>query len=197
MMPLPSVLEPLCEQPQTSAVFLDFDGTLSPIVDDPALARPLDEVPGVLCDLGAHFGVVAVISGRPAAFLDQHLGRPDGVRLIGLYGLEEVGEAVGPTTDVHTGGRWRSVMAELAEEAERTAPDGVSVERKPVAFTLHFRQAPDQEEWVRQFADGQRDRIGVLVQPGRMAIELRPGIGVDKGTIVRELAQGCSAACCF
>ena len=197
MMPVPSVLEPLCQQPETSAVFLDFDGTLSPIVDDPALARPLDDVPAVLGDLGARFGVVAVVSGRPAAFLDEHLGRPDGVRLIGLYGLEEVGEAVGPTTDVHTVGRWRSAMAEAADLAERTAPGGVVVERKPVAFTLHFRQAPSQEGWVRQFADQQRDLLGLVVQPGRMAIELRPGIDVDKGTVVRQLAGGCNAACCF
>jgi trehalose 6-phosphate phosphatase len=88
-------------------------------------------------------------------------------------------------------------MAELAELAESTAPVGVSVERKPVAVTLHFRHAPGEEPWVVGFADEQRARLGVLIQPGRMAIELRPGIGVDKGTVVRDLARDCAAACCF
>jgi trehalose 6-phosphate phosphatase len=191
-MRVPGVLEPLCARPKTSAVFLDFDGTLSPIVDDPALARPLDGVPALLSALAARFGVVAVVSGRPAAFLAEQLGGSSGVRLIGLYGLEEVGASSGPTVDPDALARWRPLMAEVAEVAERSAPVGVSVERKPVAFTLHFRQP-----WVRRFADEQHERIGLVIQPGRMAIELRPGIETDKGTVVGALAQGASAVCCF
>jgi trehalose 6-phosphate phosphatase len=196
-MRVPAVLQPLCAHPESAAVFLDFDGTLSPIVDDPSLARPLEGVPALLTQLGSRFGVVAVVSGRPAAFLGQHLGRPGGVRLIGLYGLEEVGEVAGPTVDPDAVARWRPVMAEAAEAAERDAPAGVSVERKTVAFTLHFRHAPAEEGWVRRFAQDQRDRTGLVLQPGRMAIELRPGIDTDKGTVVRALTRGCSAACCF
>jgi trehalose 6-phosphate phosphatase len=196
-MRVPGVLEPLCARPKTSAVFLDFDGTLSPIVDDPALARPLDGVPALLSALAARFGVVAVVSGRPAAFLAEQLGGSSGVRLIGLYGLEEVGASSGPTVDPDALARWRPLMAEVAEVAERSAPVGVSVERKPVAFTLHFRHAPAEEPWVRRFADEQHERIGLVIQPGRMAIELRPGIETDKGTVVGALAQGASAVCCF
>jgi trehalose 6-phosphate phosphatase len=196
-MSLPSGLEPLCARPDSSAVFLDFDGTLSPIVDDPALARPVDGVPALLAELGGIFGVVAVVSGRPAVFLDEHLGRPTGVRLIGLYGLEEVGQPTGPSVDSDALGRWRPVMERLADEAEFAAPRGVSVERKALAFTLHFRHAPEQEDWVRHFADEQRARRGVTMQPGRMAVELRPGIVADKGTVVRSLVAGCNAACCF
>jgi trehalose 6-phosphate phosphatase len=196
-MRVPAVLDPLCAHPGTAAVFLDFDGTLSPIVEDPSLARPLEGVPALLAQLGSRFGVVAVVSGRPAAFLGEHLGRPAGVRLIGLYGLEEVGEVAGPTVDPDAVARWVPVMAEAAEAAEAAAPAGVWVERKPVAFTLHFRHAPAEEGWVRRFAEDQRDRTGVVLQPGRMAIELRPAIDTDKGTVVAALARGCSAACCF
>ena len=194
---VPGALEPLCASPGSSALFLDFDGTLSPIVADPALARPLDGVPGLLNELGARIGVVAVVSGRPAAFLSEHLGRPTGVRLIGLYGLEEVGEPAGPTVDPGSLARWRPVMVDLADMAERGAPAGVSVERKPLGFTLHFRNAPEEEGWVARFADEQRERTGLVVQPGRMAVELRPGIETDKGTVVRSLAAGSTAACCF
>jgi trehalose 6-phosphate phosphatase len=195
--PLPAALEPLRVQPATSAIFVDFDGTLSPIVDDPALARPLDGVPALLAALGARFGVVAVVSGRPAEFLEAHLGRPTGVRLIGLYGLEEVGQPSGPSVDRGELERWRPVMADLADVAEREAPPGVSVERKALAFTLHFRRAPDQAGWVHRFADEHQRLDGLGVQAGRMAIELRPPVSADKGTVVRALVAGCGAACCF
>ena len=196
-MRVPAVLEPLCAHPETAAVFLDFDGTLSPIVDDPSLARPLEGVPALLAQLGSRFGVVAVVSGRPAAFLGEHLGRPAGVRLIGLYGLEEVGQVAGPTVDPAAVARWVPVMAASAEAAEASAPAGVSVERKPAGFTLNFRHAPAEEGWVRRFAEDQRDGTGAVLQPGRMSIELRPAIDTDKGTVVAALVRGCTAACCF
>jgi trehalose 6-phosphate phosphatase len=178
-------------------VFLDFDGTLSPIVDDPALARPAAGVPGLLSELASRFGVVAVVSGRPAAFLAEHLGDATGARLIGLYGLEEVGEPAGPTVDPDALEVWRPVMAEVADLAEERAPSGVWVERKTVACTLHFRHAPGEEGWVRRFAEEQRDRVGLVIQPARLAVELRPGIETDKGTVVTALARGADAACCF
>ncbi|MGH9006108.1 MAG: trehalose-phosphatase [Acidimicrobiales bacterium] len=196
-MSLPGVLKPLRARPQTAAVFLDFDGTLAEIVEDPELARPLPGVPELLAELGARFGVVAVVSGRPAAFLEEHLGRTHGVRLIGLYGLEEVGHAAGPTVDSAALEQWRPLMAALADEAERSAPPGVSVERKVVGFTLHFRRAAEHEGWVQHFAAVKESSDGLVAQPGRMAVELRPGIAADKGTVVAALAQDCSAACCF
>jgi trehalose 6-phosphate phosphatase len=196
-MRVPGVLEPLCARPSASAVFLDFDGTLSPIVDDPAMARPLAGVPELLSQLAGRFGVVAVVSGRPSAFLVEHLGGATGVRLIGLYGLEEVGEPAGPTVDPGALARWRPVMAGVADLAEAGAPPGVWVERKGVACTLHFRHAPGEEGWVHHFADEQRDRVGLVIQPARMALELRPAIETDKGAVVSALARGARAACCF
>ena len=86
-----SPLEVLLEEPPRTAVMVDFDGTLAPIVTDPASARA---VPGAARTLGAltrSFGTVAVVSGRPAEFLARRLRSAGaGVRLFGLYGLEEV-----------------------------------------------------------------------------------------------------------
>lgn len=196
-MSLPPILEPLRRSPEAAAVFLDFDGTLAPIVEPPDLARPLAGVPELLVELGARFGVVAVVSGRPAGFLAEHLGGVgDGVRLVGLYGLEEVGRPAGPTVDAAVLARWRPVMAGLAASAEQEAPRGVLVERKDVGFTLHFRAAPEHEGWVRRFV-ARAGQDGILVQEGRMALELRPGIATDKGTVVRTLGAQCAAACCF
>lgn len=196
-MALPVALAPLCERPSRAAVFLDFDGTLSPIVLDPAAARPLPGVGLLLARLGRRFGTVAVVSGRPAAFLGEHLDHPGNVRLIGLYGLEEVGRPAGPTVAPEALERWRPVVAELADAAEAAAPAGVSIERKALGFTLHYREAPGAFGWVEAFATrAVRDR-GVQRQPGRMALELRAGVAVDKGTVVRVLARGAAAVCCF
>jgi trehalose 6-phosphate phosphatase len=51
------------------ALCLDFDGTLSPIVEDPQAARPLEGIVELLEPLAARFAAVALISGRPAAYL--------------------------------------------------------------------------------------------------------------------------------
>jgi trehalose 6-phosphate phosphatase len=49
------------------ALCLDFDGTLSPIVDDPQAARPLPGIVELLEPLADRFAAVALISGRPTA----------------------------------------------------------------------------------------------------------------------------------
>ena len=53
------------------ALCLDFDGTLAPIVDDPAAARPLAGVVELLEPLASRFAAVALISGRPAGYLAE------------------------------------------------------------------------------------------------------------------------------
>jgi hypothetical protein len=71
------------------ALCLDFDGTLSPIVEDPQAARPLEGIVELLEPLAARFAAVALISGRPAAYLAEHAHAP-GVRYLELYGLQEI-----------------------------------------------------------------------------------------------------------
>ena len=79
-------LAPLLAQPEDAAIIIDYDGTLSPIVDDPTQALPLDGVPELLDDLTRRYARVAVVSGRPLAFLLDVL--PHSLILTGLYGLE-------------------------------------------------------------------------------------------------------------
>ncbi len=176
-------------------MFLDFDGTLAPIVDVPAEARPLPGSAAVLARLAARYRRVAVISGRPVAFLSQQLGAEAGpVELIGLYGLERVvgGHRLPPDPAV---ARWQSVIAAAAERAEATAPVGVRVEPKGLAVTLHFRAAPEAETWAADVAAAEATRSGLEAQPGKMSWELRPPVPTDKGTVVDELAAGLAAVC--
>jgi trehalose 6-phosphate phosphatase len=177
---LPELLRPLAAEPARSALFLDFDGTLSAVVKDPRDATPLPGVPALLGELADPFALVAVISGRPTAFLHEVLGAPPGVTLAGLYGLERALQ--GPAYDT-----WASVIDEVVAEALATAPPGIYVEPKGLTVTLHFRRAPEHEDWVLGFAERQHAARGLTVVQGRRERELRPPLDVDKGSVVRAL----------
>jgi trehalose 6-phosphate phosphatase len=181
-------------------VFVDFDGTLAPIVDDPDAARPIEGAPAVLADLAGRYGRVAVISGRPVSFLLAHFGRPahlgdpaPGVVLIGLYGLER---AVGGEVRQSPGAaQWRPVVDAAATSAEAAAPAGVRVERKGLTVTLHYRGADEQAGWTATFATELAAASGLVGHPGKKSWELRPPVPTDKGTVVEELAAGLDAVC--
>lgn len=184
---LPAPLQAFAAQPARSALFLDFDGTLSGIVADPRDARPLPGVQVLLADLARPFALVAVISGRPTAFLNDVLEAPAGVILAGLYGLERALHGDAYRT-------WTGVIEAVVAEAQAEAPPGVYVEPKGLTVTLHWRNAPGQREWVVAFAERQHVTHGLMVHPGRHERELRPPLPVDKGTVLRSLVAEHAAA---
>jgi trehalose 6-phosphate phosphatase len=185
----------LLEDPATSAVLTDFDGTLSPIVPDPATAYPLPEAPGVLGALARRFAVVAVVSGRPVSFLAERLAAAGpGVRLFGAYGLEWMED--GRVQRAPEAEPWRDAVAEVVRAARSEfAGDAVGIEDKGVSVTVHWRAAPDAAARARAFAAGWSERTGLTAERGRMAVEFRPPVGIDKGHVVEYLARGCGAAC--
>jgi trehalose 6-phosphate phosphatase len=193
---VPPALQPLADEPSRAALFVDFDGTVAPIVAVPDEARPLPGAPALLAALARRFGLVAVVSGRPAVFLRQHLAEARGVRLLGLYGLEWVGEA-GRVITHDEARRWSPTLAAVAERAAAAAPPGVRVEPKGLTVTLHWRGAPETEAWVRRFCDDERRRVGLVAREARLSLELAPPLALDKGTVVRSLAAGFSAVACF
>ena len=140
-------------------------------------------MPALVAELAVPFALVAVISGRPTAFLAEVLGTPPGVTLAGLYGLERALQ--GPAHD-----SWASVIDEVVAEAMATAPPGVYVEPKGLTVTLHFRRAPEHKDWVLDFAERQHAARGLMVVQGRLERELRPPLAVDKGTVVRSPGGG-------
>lgn len=192
-----SSLEVFRAAPERAAVITDFDGTLAPIVDDPASAVAFPGVVDTLHALAQRYCCVAVVSGRPVRFLRDRLeldGRPQsGLIVSGLYGLERVdgdGQSVHPEAVA-----WQPAVEETAERAEAAAPAGVGVERKGLSVTLHVRSAPHLAEWARSWAHASAAATGLAVHPGRMSWELRPPLSVDKGTVVADLVAGTQAAC--
>jgi trehalose 6-phosphate phosphatase len=178
----------LAQQPRATVLLVDFDGSLSRIVDHPDDARPLPEVVSVLTALVAILGRVGVVSGRPVEFLAAHLPVP-GLTLVGQYGLESYADGV-LTVDPRTQ-PYLDRIAEAATRAETRLP-GIYVERKgTTAITLHWRTASDRAEEVNAAASDLAAQFGLdAPQRGRKAVELRPPVPVDKGTVVAQLVAG-------
>lgn len=186
-----ALLEPVVSRASESGVFFDYDGTLSPIVDDPAAARPLDGVPEALESLVGRYGVVGVLSGRPVEFLQPLL--PAGMVISGLYGLEVVRN--GTRADHPFAGAWREAIDDVARCSVSLGPPGMLVESKGLSLTLHYRTHPELAEAVEEWATSQAVRSGLVVRPARMSIELHPPISVDKGTALEKLVDDLDAVC--
>lgn len=193
-MRLPAAFQPWLAQPSRSGVFTDFDGTLAPIVDDPATARPLDGVPRVLGDLAEGVGRVAVVSGRPARFLLGHLGGAR-VSVWGLYGLEHAEhDRIVPVPEAE---EWRPVVADVVRQARDDLSGPIQVEDKGMTVVLHYRRAPDHAAIAERWAGDAARRTGLALHPGRMSVELQPPLGQSKGAVVERLAEGLGAVCFF
>lgn len=172
-----------------AGIFLDFDGSLSPIVAHPDEARPVRGAPGLLSRLARRFAVVAVVSGRPVLDLALRLRAP-GVRLVGVHGMEELDAGAVRVLPEAAAGAAAVDRAAAALEGELRGLRGVSVERKGLALAVHFRRAHDPEEAARVLSPLVA-RVaaagGLDVMPGRRVLEVRPRGTGDKGAAVRRI----------
>ncbi|MGC5016795.1 trehalose-phosphatase [Streptosporangium sp. DT93] len=174
-------LKAIVADPAGAVIGLDFDGTLSPIVADPAAARIAPGGTEVLTRLGGLIGSLVIVTGRPAAIAVEYgsLAAVPGLVVLGHYGLErwEAGEMTAPP--VHPG------LAEARAGLERLAAglDGVIVEDKERSVAVHTRQAADPWatlEALRAPVATLAAGAGLTVEPGKLVLELRPP-GIDKG----------------
>jgi trehalose 6-phosphate phosphatase len=190
-------LNALIAQPSQSLIAVDFDGTLAPIVDDPAAARADQAATEALDQLAALAGTVAIITGRPAAEAAEFAGlvAAPGVIVLGHYGSQR-----------WQGGRLTSpppppglaiARAELPGLLARAgAGQGAFVEDKGYAIAVHTRRMASPQAELDRLAPPLTElagRTGLAVEPGRLVIELRPP-GSDKGQAIRELVAERSPA---
>ncbi len=178
----------------------DFDGTLSPIVDNPTQARPLPRAADSLIALAALPSTdVALVSGRALAVLREYSGMPSNVHLVGSHGAEfDSGFALGG----HERSDSRNVpgfaleidealLSTIAAELDGIADGkpGVTVELKPASVALHVRNA--------SAADGSAalaaarvvgEALGAEITTGKRVLELAV-ISTDKGEAVDVLRR--------
>lgn len=186
-----AVTASLVADPARAGLVLDFDGVLSPIGADPAASALDPATADVLAELVGALGVVAVLSGRPLAFLRERVDVA-GVALHGSYGVQwwdgvqarVLGEVA----------QWQGAVDEAtaALHARFDGEVGVHVEEKGIAVAVHWRQAPDRtvaEAQVSGMVAGLVARTGLRAEPGKLVIELRPPLREDKGTALRRIAS--------
>jgi trehalose 6-phosphate phosphatase len=183
-------LATLLADPGHALVGLDFDGTLAPIVPDPDAARGHPDVPAVLTRLAGAGVRVAVVTGRPAATAVEYagIGGVAGLVVLGHYGLErwEGGRLTAPEDLAAVAGAKRRLPDLLAGLG---APEGTYVEDKGASVAVHTRRTADPDaalDLLRGPLAALADELGLVVEPGRFVLELRPA-GGDKGDALRTL----------
>ncbi len=182
-------------------VGLDFDGVLSPIIDDPAEARIHTDASQVLIDLSDRVRAVAVITGRPAR------------QALALGGLDEVGDAIGEhgkelfVFGQYGNERWSSTrrrvvsprpphglssfQRELPALLRRCDAAQAFVEEKGLAVAVHTRRLDDASAAFERLLEPMTELArshGLMVEPGRNVIEIRAS-GQHKGNAVQTLVK--------
>lgn len=181
-------------------VGLDFDGTLSPIVEDPGRAVIHPDGPKTLAALAPRVRAVAIITGRPARQVVE-LGRldtvadelPDDARLLvmGQYGNERWDSRTREFVSPEPPAGLTAFRADLPTLlAEHDASDAY-VEEKGLAVAVHTRRLPDAQAAVQRLEQalrGAADRHGLALEPGRMVVEVRAP-GMHKGRALRTALE--------
>jgi alpha,alpha-trehalase len=172
------------------AVFLDYDGTLTPIVERPDLAVLTDEMRATVKEL-ATLCTVAVVSGRDRADVQALVGL-DELVYAGSHGFDIAGPE-GLRVQHEKGADYLPALARAHErlgEALRGV-EGVLVERKRFAIAVHFRQVAELDvDRVEAAVDEVVGRFPKLRKTyGKKIFELRPRIDWDKGKAVLWLLE--------
>lgn len=170
------------------AVFLDYDGTLTPIVEDPEAATLAPDVRDAIIRL-AGLCTVAVVSGRD---LDDVRGMVDipGLHYAGSHGFDIL------TPDGERIQKGREYLPSLDAAQDELAArlddvDGARIERKRFAIAVHFRQVDDADVPAVEAAVDQvlADHGDLRKTGGKRIFELRPDIHWHKGEALRFLLE--------
>jgi len=167
------------------AVFFDFDGTLSDIVDDPDAAVPVAGAIDALRTLAAQCPV-AILSGRDLADVTERVGLP-GIWYAGSHGFE----LTAPDGTHHQNDAAAAAIPTLKNAALQLRDQlgsipGIAVEHKRFGVAVHYRNAARNrvgEVAAAVRTAGRHDALRVTT--GREVIELRPDVHWDKGKTLR------------
>jgi trehalose 6-phosphate phosphatase len=190
-------LAPLRDDPEHAAILLDIDGTLAPIVEQPAQAHVPEETRQLLIAIARRYGLVACVTGRRAAEARDLVGIGS-ISYLGSHGAELLRAG---WTESQLDPRledWARRMRDFGRELD--TPDlrrrRVRLEDKGAILAFHWRGAPD-EDVARAAIDSlaaRAEAAGFRTNWGRKVLEVRPPVQFDKGAGVAALLDGMDVA---
>ncbi|WP_431043693.1 trehalose-phosphatase [Streptomyces sp. P1-3] len=196
-------LAALLARPERAVVAVDFDGTLADIVPDPEQARAHPGAVPALARLAPRLLSLAVLTGRPADVAVRYggfAGVPglEHLVVLGHYGVERWDAVSGSVTAPAPHPGVAAARAELPEllngvgAGHGTSAEAAHIEDKGGrAVAVHTRRAADPQaafEALREPLHRLAERHGLIVEPGRMVLELRPP-GTDKGAALSDYVR--------
>ena len=185
---LDRIVDTLARSP--AGLVTDVDGTIAPITDTPEETVVSPRCRSALSALVPRLALVAVLTGR-AAPTARDMVDVEGAIYRGNHGLET----------------WRDGRLEVRLEARQHEPavraiaerlrlelhvPGLLVEDKGVSASFHYRLSPQPDRAraaILESLAGSPEAAGMVVTEGKLVVELRPPVRVDKGTSLRELAE--------
>ena len=194
---LAEALAPMRADPARSAVLLDVDGTLAPIVRHASDALVPESTRALLVQIARRYGMVACVSGRRAA---------DARRIVAIGSLIYLGNHGGevlrpgstePEMDPELAG-WARRIADFAASAGEgeLRRARIRTEDKDVIAAFHWRGAPDEEHAQRIVTELARraEDEGLVTHWGRKVLEVRPPVRLDKGAGIVSLLRDAGMA---
>ena len=179
---------------EPAGLITDIDGTISEIALTPGDARVEDSARAALRKLTSQLALVAIVTGRSATAGSELVGI-EGLTYIGNHGMERV---KGTTRWDHPIARASSdaliaALAEVAGELDALGmSEGLIFENKRLSGSIHYRLSPYPEAVRAALLDATgravQDRELVLTE-GRLIVELRPNVLINKGTAIRDLVN--------
>ena len=171
------------------ALFLDYDGTLSPIADHPSAAKLSATMRNAVRACAERTDTdVTLVSGRSLEDIRQIVD-VRGLTYAANHGME-IDRPDGPGFRHEDLVHYQERTHELAQSLQEIEASGVWIEEKGATLTFHYRQADPTEH--ERFAHEARERIqaaGFQAWDAQCAVEARPPIGWDKGHAVLHILR--------
>ncbi|GAA1558318.1 trehalose-phosphatase [Kribbella sancticallisti] len=192
--------EAIVADPAGAVIASDFDGVLSPLVEDPAMSRPVAGALDALARLARSVGQVAIVTGRPALVateLSGVTGHPGLGRLVvlGHYGLERWEASTGAVTSDPVPSGVAVAREKLPDLLREVGLPDAFVEDKGSSLAVHTRRLPEPElalEVLRTPLTELAESVDLRLEPGNLVLEIRPP-GIDKGVALRRLIDSTGA----
>ncbi len=187
---LSDALAPLRANPARSAVLLDIDGTLAPIVDHAEDAGVPEGTRQLLIAIARQYAIVACVSGRRASEARAMVSIGT-ITYLGSHGAELLRAGWTEAVLDSTLEDWVRRMHDFAGEVDPRdlRRQRVRLEDKGVIIAFHWRGAPD-EQAARSAVDAiaaRAEAAGLHTHWGRKVLEVRPPVRIDKGAGIETL----------